>query len=64
MGREEDWWDDLEKNHGRLKWIANVDKDDPCVNLKRYILDPPRDVDQFSAEELGEIGALGFKRVH
>jgi hypothetical protein len=60
MREEEDWWDDLEKNHRRFKWIANVDKDDPCVNLRGHIVGPPRAVDQFSTEELCEMGVVGI----
>jgi hypothetical protein len=60
MRGEEEWWDNLEKNHGRLKWIANVDKDDPCINLKGHIVGPPRALDQFAAEELGQMGVVGI----
>ncbi len=60
MGKKEDWWDDVERDHRGLKWIANVDKDDPSVSVKGHVLGPPRAEDQFSAEELSEMGVVGI----
>ena len=37
-----------------------VDKDDPYVSLKGHVLGHPRAEDQFSAEELSEMGVVGI----
>jgi hypothetical protein len=60
MGKKEDWREDLEREFGKLKWIANVEKDDINVNVKGYSVGPPKAADQDSAEELDETGVVGI----
>jgi hypothetical protein len=46
--------------HEKLKWIANVDKDDEGIRRKGYIIGPPKTEDQFSSEEFEEKGVVGL----
>ena len=52
--------DGLEEKHGKLKLIANVDKDDKSVRMKGHVVGPPRAEDQYSVEELEEKGVVGL----
>ena len=54
------WDEQLSQEHGKLKWIANVEKDDESIRLKGHIVGPPKADDQYSAEELDEMGVLGI----
>ena len=60
MDKTKDWDEELRKEHGKLKWMANVDKDDEGVRLKGHIVGPPKADDQYSAEELDEMGVVGI----
>ena len=60
MDKIKDWNDELAQEHGKLKWIANVDKDDENIRLKGHIVGPPKAEDQYSAEELYEKGVVGI----
>ena len=60
MDKTKDWDEELRKEHGKLKWMANVDKDDEGVRLKGHIVGPPKAYDQYSAEELDEMGVVGI----
>jgi hypothetical protein len=60
MDKTKDWDEGLRQEHGKLKWIANVDKDDESVRLKGHIVGPPKADDQYSAEELDEKGVVGI----
>jgi hypothetical protein len=60
MDKTKDWDEGLRQEHGNLKWIANVDKDDESVRLKGHIVGPPKADDQYSAEELDEKGVVGI----
>ena len=60
MDKTKDWDEELRKEHGKLKWIANVDKDDESARLKGHIVGPPKADDQYSAEELDEMGVVGI----
>ena len=59
MDRKE-YEDAADKKHEKLKWIANVDKDDEGIRRKGYIIGPPKAEDQYSAEELEEKGVVGL----
>ena len=52
--------EELIQEHGKLKWVANVDKDDESVRFKGHIVGPPKADDQYSAEELDEMGVVGI----
>ena len=60
MGKKEDEWEDLEKGYGKLKWIANVEKDDMSVNVRGHMVGPPKAPDPYSAEEWDETGVVGI----
>ena len=60
MDKTKDWDEELRQEHGKLKWIANVEKDDESVRLKGHIVGPPKADDQYSAEELDEMGVVGL----
>jgi hypothetical protein len=60
MDRIRQWDEELRKQHGMLKWIANVDKDDESVRVKGHIVGPPKADDQYSSEDLEEMGVVGI----
>ena len=60
MEKIKDWDEELRHEHGKLKWIANVDKDDESVIQKGYVVGPPKADDQYSSEELDEMGVVGI----
>ena len=59
MDKTKDWDEDLRPEHRKLVWVANVEKDDESIRLKRHIVGPPKADDQYSAEELDEMGVVG-----
>ena len=65
MDKIKDLNEELIQEHGKLKWVANVEKDDESVRLKGHIVGPPKADDQHSAEELDEMGVVGiYVRAH
>ncbi|MCG2778698.1 MAG: hypothetical protein L6406_23730 [Desulfobacterales bacterium] len=60
MDKTKDWDEELRQEHEKLKWMTNVDKDDESVRLKGHIVGPPKADDQYSAEELDEMGVIGI----
>ena len=60
MDKIREWDEELRKEHGQLRWIANVDKDDESVRTKSHIVGPPKAEDQYSSEELDEMGVVGI----
>ena len=58
MDKTKDLYEELTQEHGKLKWVANVEKDDESVRLKGHIVGPPKADDQYSAEELDEMGVI------
>lgn len=60
MDKTKEWDEELRKEHGKLKWIANVEKDDESVRVKGHIVGPPKADDQYSSEELDEMGVVGI----
>ena len=60
MDKTKDWEEELRQEQGKLKWMVNVDKDDESVRLKGHIVGPPKGDDQYSAEELDEMGVVGI----
>ena len=50
----------LERKRWKLRWVANVDKDDDAAKMRGHIVGPPKAEDQFSAEELDEMGVVGI----
>jgi hypothetical protein len=60
MDKTKDLYEELIQEHGKLKWVANVEKDDESVRLKGHIVGPPKADDQYSAEELDEMGVVGI----
>jgi hypothetical protein len=59
MDKTKDWDEALRPERRKLVWVANVEKDDDSVRLKRHIVGPPKADDQYSAEELHEMGVVG-----
>ena len=59
MDKTKDWDEELRQEHGKLKWIANVEKDDESVRLKGHIVGPPKADDQYSAEKWMKWELLG-----
>ena len=60
MDKTKDLNEELIQEHGKLKWVANVEKDDESVRFKGHIVGPPKADDQYSAEELDEMGVVGI----
>lgn len=60
MDKTKDWDEELQREPGTLKWVANVDKDDESVRVKGHIVGPPKADDQYSAQELDEMGVVGI----
>jgi hypothetical protein len=60
MDKTKDLYEELTQEHGKLKWVVNVEKDDESVRLKGHIVGPPKADDQYSAEELDEMGVVGI----
>jgi len=60
MDETKEWDEELRKQRGELKWMANVDKDDDSVRVKGHIVGPPKADDQYTSEELDEMGVVGI----
>lgn len=60
MDKTKEWDEELRKQRGELKWMANVDKDDDSVRVKGHIVGPPKADDQYTSEELDEMGVVGI----
>lgn len=58
--KHEEWMQDIEREHGELKWVANLDKDDEITRAAGHIVGPPKASDQYTAEELDERGVVGI----
>jgi hypothetical protein len=58
--KHEEWMQDIEREHGELKWVANVDKDDEITRAAGHIVGPPKASDQYTAEEFDERGVVGI----